>query len=72
MQTLLPHAEKIAALLKRRGESIAVAESTTVALIAAAVLAMPGDSAKFLRAAVFSSNAARALELFVETLEAAR
>ena len=25
MQTLLPHAEKIAALLKRRGESIAVA-----------------------------------------------
>jgi PncC family amidohydrolase len=60
MQTLLPHAEKVAALLKRRGESVAVAESSTGGLIAAALLAMPGASAYFLGGAVVYTKAARA------------
>jgi PncC family amidohydrolase len=59
MQTLLPHAEKVAALLKRRGESVAVAESSTGGLIAAALLAMPGASAYFLGGAVVYTKAAR-------------
>jgi PncC family amidohydrolase len=60
MQTLLPHAEKVAALLKRRGESVAVAESSTGGLIAASLLAMPGASAYFLGGAVIYTKAARA------------
>jgi PncC family amidohydrolase len=60
MQTLLPHVEKVAALLKRRGESVAVAESSTGGLIAAALLAMPGASAYFLGGAVVYTKAARA------------
>jgi PncC family amidohydrolase len=60
MQTLLPHAEKIAALLKRRGESVAVAESSTGGLISAALLAVPGASAYFLGGAVVYTKTARA------------
>jgi PncC family amidohydrolase len=60
MQTLLSHAEKVAALLKRRGESVAVAESSTGGLIAASLLAMPGASAYFLGGAVVYTKAARA------------
>ena len=52
MRELLPHAEKIAALLTRRGETIAVAESSAGGLIAAALLAVPGASAYFLGGAV--------------------
>jgi PncC family amidohydrolase len=60
MQDLLPHAEKIAALLKQRGESVAVSESSTGGLIAAALLAMLGASAYFLGGAVVYTKAARA------------
>jgi PncC family amidohydrolase len=60
METLLSHAEKVAALLKRRGESVAVAESSTGGLIAASLLAMPGASAYFLGGAVVYTKAARA------------
>ena len=45
METLLPLAEKIAALLKERRETIAVAESSTGGLISAALVAEPGASA---------------------------
>ena len=45
MQQLLPHAEKIAELLKARKETIAVAESSAGGLITAALLAVPGASA---------------------------
>jgi PncC family amidohydrolase len=69
MQTLLPHAEKIAALLKRRGESIAVAESSTGGLIAAALLAMPGASAYFLGGAVVYTKAARSALLDIGDAE---
>lgn len=47
MKELLPHAEKVAALLKARNETITVAESSTGGLIAAALLAVPGASAYF-------------------------
>ena len=71
MQTLLPHAEKVAALLKRRGESVAVAESSTGGLIAAALLAMPGASAYFLGGAVVYTKAARAALLDIDDAQMA-
>jgi len=52
MDTLLPFTEKIAALLKQSGETIAVAESSTGGLISAALLAVPGASAYFVGGAV--------------------
>ena len=52
MNDLLPLAETIAARLKARHETIAVAESSTGGLIAAALLAVPGASAYFLGGAV--------------------
>src|SRR5262247_758128 len=59
MQDLIVRAEKIARLLKHRGESVAVAESSTGGLIAAALLALPGASAYFLGGAVVYTQAAR-------------
>jgi PncC family amidohydrolase len=59
MKDLLPIAEKVAALLKDRRETIAVAESSTGGLIAAALLAVPGASAYFLGGAVVYTHAAR-------------
>ena len=60
MKTLLPLAEKIAARLIARSETIAIAESSTGGLIAAALLAVPGASAYFLGGAVVYTKAARA------------
>ncbi len=48
MDTLLPVAERVGALLKARGETVAVAESSAGGLISAALLAVPGASAYFL------------------------
>jgi len=59
MQELLLLAEKIAARLIARQETIAVAESSTGGLIAAALLAVPGASAYFLGGAVAYTKAAR-------------
>ena len=42
MQDLLPRAERISRLLKDRGETIVVVESSTGGLVSAALLAMPG------------------------------
>jgi len=52
MNDLLPLAEKIGAILKTRGENIAVAESTTGGLVSAALLSVPGASAYFVGGAV--------------------
>jgi len=59
MQSLLPLAEKIAACLIERRETIAVAESSTGGLIAAALLSVPGASAYFVGGAVVYTKAAR-------------
>jgi nicotinamide-nucleotide amidase len=62
MQELMPYAEKAGALLKARGETIAVAESSTGGLIAAALLAVPGASAYFKGGAVvYTRDAVRKL-----------
>ena len=60
MKALLPLAEKIAARLIERREKIAVAESSTGGLIAAALLAGPGASAYFLGGAVVYTHTSRA------------
>ncbi len=60
MQELLIRAETISNLLKQRGETIAVAESSTGGLISAALLAMPGASAYFLGGAVVYTRTSRA------------
>jgi nicotinamide-nucleotide amidase len=63
MQALLPIAEKIAGVLIERHETIAVAESSTGGLIAAALLSVPGASAYFLGGAVVYARTARAVLL---------
>ena len=60
MQSLLPLAEKIAARLIERRETIAIAESSTGGLIAAALLAVPGASAYVIGGAVVYTKASRA------------
>jgi PncC family amidohydrolase len=59
MQDLIRRAEKAAQLLKARGETIAVTESSTGGLISAALLALPGASAYFLGGAVVYTQVAR-------------
>jgi nicotinamide-nucleotide amidase len=60
MTALLPAAETIARRLIARRETIAVAESSTGGLIAAALLSVPGASAYFLGGAVVYTKSARA------------
>jgi nicotinamide-nucleotide amidase len=59
MKALLPLAETIAPRLIARRETIAIAESSTGGLIAAALLAVPGASAYFLGGAVVYTKSAR-------------
>jgi nicotinamide-nucleotide amidase len=60
MKELLPLAQMIAQRLIARRETIAIAESSTGGLIAAALLAVPGASAYFLGGAVVYTKSARA------------
>jgi nicotinamide-nucleotide amidase len=60
MKALIPLAETIAKRLIARRETIAIAESSTGGLIAAALLAVPGASAYFLGGAVVYTKSARA------------
>ena len=69
MKTLLPLAEKIAARLIARKETIAVAESSTGGLVAAALLAVPGASTYFLGGAVVYTKSARAALLGIGDAE---
>lgn len=65
MRELIPYAEKVAVLLKKRQETVAVAESSAGGLISAALLAVPGASAYFLGGAVLYTRAGwRALKDF--------
>jgi PncC family amidohydrolase len=59
MQDLVPLAEKVALRLIAQKQTIAVAESSTGGLIAAALLAVPGASAYFLGSAVVYTREAR-------------
>src|SRR5271170_4845517 len=59
MQDLVKRAAEVAARLKERGDTIAVAESSTGGMISAALLAVPGPSAYFLGGAVVYTKTAR-------------
>jgi len=69
MKTLLPLAEKIATRLIAQKQTIAVAESSTGGLVAAALLAVPGASAYFLGGAVVYTKSARAVLLGIGDAE---
>ena len=60
MEKLLPLAEKIAASLIARKETVGVAESSTGGLISAALLAVPGASAYYRGGGVIYTPRARA------------
>jgi nicotinamide-nucleotide amidase len=60
LQDLMPQAERIAAKLKARGETIGIAESSTAGLLSAALLAVPGASAYFMGGAVVYTRTSRA------------
>lgn len=58
MQELVAIAERIAARLKARGETLAVAESSAGGLVSAALLAVPGASAYMVGGGVFYTRQA--------------
>jgi nicotinamide-nucleotide amidase len=59
LQDLLPQAERIAAKLKARNETISVAESSTAGMVSAALLAIPGASAYFMGGGVVYTRQSR-------------
>jgi len=59
LPSLTPLADAVAARLKQRGQTVAVAESSSGGLISAALLAVPGASAYFLGGAVVYTAKAR-------------
>jgi nicotinamide-nucleotide amidase len=71
MQNLLPQAEKIAANLKDRRETITIAESSTGGLISSALLSVAGASAYFLGGAVVYTLKARRSLLDIQDADVA-
>ena len=69
MQTLLPIAENISRLLKQRGETLAISESSAGGLISASLLAVPGASAFFLGGGVVYTRQARSALLGITDAE---
>ncbi len=65
MQTLLPKAERLAALLVARRQTVAVSESSSGGLVSAAMLAVPGASAYFMGGAVVYTATARSALLAI-------
>jgi nicotinamide-nucleotide amidase len=63
MKDLVSIAEKIAAMLIARKQTIVIAESSTAGLISAVLLAVPGASAYFLGGAVVYTRQSRRLLL---------
>src|ERR1700761_4993130 len=59
IEELMPIAERVAAKLKARKETVSVAESSTAGLISAALLAIPGASAYFIGGAVVYTRQSR-------------
>jgi PncC family amidohydrolase len=72
MEKLLPLAEKIAASLIARKETISIAESSTGGLISAALLSVPGASAYYRGGGVIYTPRARAalMNITKEEMEA--
>jgi PncC family amidohydrolase len=69
MDSLLPLAERIAARLSERRDTIAVAEGSAGGLISASLLAIPGASAYFLGAAVVYTASARTALIAIEPVD---
>ncbi|MEP2828352.1 CinA family protein [Parvibaculum sp.] len=62
MESLMPLAYEVAELLKKRGETIALSESSMGGLVSAALVAQPGASAFYLGSTViYTRGAAKAL-----------
>ncbi|PZC48844.1 MAG: Nicotinamide mononucleotide (NMN) deamidase PncC [Chloroflexi bacterium] len=59
MAVLQPMGESIGALLKERGETVSVSESSAGGLISASLLSVPGASTYFLGGAVVYTGASR-------------
>lgn len=59
MSELYETANRVGALLKQRGETVAVSESSSGGLVSAALLSVPGASAYFLGGAVIYTGEAR-------------
>jgi nicotinamide mononucleotide (NMN) deamidase PncC len=71
LQDLLPRGERIAARLKAKGETMAIAESATAGLVSAALLAIPGASAYFIGVGVVYTRQSRTELLGVTEAEIA-
>ena len=71
METLLPVAARIGALLKERGETVAISESSAGGLVSAALLAVPGASAFFMGGAVVYTRRAGASLLQITSADMA-
>jgi nicotinamide-nucleotide amidase len=63
MQSLLPQAETVAALLRAKKHRIVIAESSTGGLISSALLAVPGASDYFLGGAIVYTQQSRLIFL---------
>lgn len=62
MESLLPLAAEVAELLKKRGETLALSESSMGGLVSAALVAQPGASAFYLGSTViYTRQAGKAL-----------
>ena len=66
MSSLTSMAEAVGALLKERGETVAIAESSTGGLVSAALLAVPGASAYFVGGGVIYTQTARGALLDID------